>query len=578
MKQFFKVFIPIVLALAIILCLCWYLFIYDREFTRDVLLHGARYFDAQGNYKAASWFYDMAYEQSGDNDAVAIELAQQHKEDGNYTQAENTLSRGIEDGGGIELYIALSQTYVEQDKLIDAVKLLNGITNPELKAELDALRPAVPTAFPEPGFYNQYISVEVTAQSGTLLVNPIAEYPSVHDTPYSEPIALGDGENTIYALAVNETGLVSPLGVFGYTVGGVIEEVTFADAAVEAHVRQMLGLDENDIIYSNDLWDITYFDVPAEAKNYEDLRYMIFLESLIITDGPANQLGVLSSLTNLKTLSITNTSVSSDEIQLISNLAKLENLTVSGAGIASISGFEALGAMKHLDLSNNSIRNIEPLASMSSLQTLYLQQNALTDLSSLSGLTGLTTLDISYNAVSSLVPLSSLPALAWLDASYNSLTDLICASTMTGLQHLAVSNNAITDVTSLASVTGLTELNIGNNIITDITSLASLVNLTYFDFSYNQVTALPAFPTDCALITIDGSYNQLPDLEALRDLAHLNNVFMDYNEAIASVECLAKCPVLIQVDVYGTAVTEVSMLTDQSIIVNFNPTQEESND
>jgi len=171
MKQFFRVFIPIVLSLAIILCLGWYLFIYDRDFTRDALLHGARYFDGKGNYKAASWFYDRAYEQSGDNDAVAIELAQQHKDDGNYTQAENTLSRAIEDGGGIDLYIALSKTYVEQDKLIDAVKLLNGITNPELKAELDALRPAAPVAFPEPGFYNQYISVEVQHESGTLLVN-----------------------------------------------------------------------------------------------------------------------------------------------------------------------------------------------------------------------------------------------------------------------------------------------------------------------------------------------------------------------------------------------------------------------
>ena len=575
MKQFFRVFIPIVLSLAIILCLGWYLFIYDRDFTRDALLHGARYFDGKGNYKAASWFYDRAYEQSGDNDAVAIELAQQHKDDGNYTQAENTLSRAIEDGGGIDLYIALSKTYVEQDKLIDAVKLLNGITNPELKAELDALRPAAPVAFPEPGFYNQYISVEVQHESGTLLVNPIAEYPSVHDEPYAAPIALGDGENTIYALAVNDTGLVSPLGVFGYTVGGVIEEVTFADAAVEAHVRQLLGMDENDIIFSNDLWDISYFDVPVEAKNYEDLRYMIFLENLIVTDGPSGQLDVLSSLTNLKTLSITNTAVSADEVKLISNLAKLESLTLSGCGISSINGFEALSAMKHLDLSNNSIRNIAPLASMSGLQTLNLKENALTDLSSLSGLTGLTTLDISYNAVPSLVPLSSLTALSWLDASYNSLTDLICAGTMTGLQYLAVSNNAIADVSSLATLTGLAELRIGNNLVTDITALASLVNLTYFDFSYNQVTALPAFPTDCALITINGAYNQLTDLEALRELAHLNNVLMDYNEAIETVECLAKCPVLIQVDVYGTAVTEVSMLTDQSIIVNFNPTQEE---
>ena len=45
MKRFFKVFIPIVLVLSIIACMGWYLLIYDRDFTRDMLLNGARYLD-----------------------------------------------------------------------------------------------------------------------------------------------------------------------------------------------------------------------------------------------------------------------------------------------------------------------------------------------------------------------------------------------------------------------------------------------------------------------------------------------------------------------------------------------------
>ena len=50
---------------------------------------------------------------------------------------------------------------------------------------------------------------------------------------------------------------------------------------------------------------------------------------------------------------------------------------------------------------------------------------------------------------------------------------------------------------------------------------------------------------------------------------------MDYNENIKSVEPLANCHRLIRVDVYGTKVTEVTMLTDQSIIVNYNPVQDD---
>ena len=67
--------------------------------------------------------------------------------------------------------------------------------------------------------------------------------------------------------------------------------------------------------------------------------------------------------------------------------------------------------------------------------------------------------------------------------------------------------------------------------------------------------------------------NQIKSLEPLKGLKHLNNVFMDYNAGISSVSALANCPKLIQVNVYGTKVTQVGALTSQSIIVNYNPTQ-----
>ena len=92
MKKFFKILIPLLLAAAIILGLAWYLFTYDRDFTRDMLLYGARFCDRQGHSAVSSWFYDRAYDLAKDNDLVAVELAEQHKDSGNYTQAENTLT------------------------------------------------------------------------------------------------------------------------------------------------------------------------------------------------------------------------------------------------------------------------------------------------------------------------------------------------------------------------------------------------------------------------------------------------------------------------------------------------------
>ena len=62
-------------------------------------------------------------------------------------------------------------------------------------------------------------------------------------------------------------------------------------------------------------------------------------------------------------------------------------------------------------------------------------------------------------------------------------------------------------------------------------------------------------------------------MKKLEDLTVEDIVDMDYNKEISSVAPLKNCPVLIRVNVYATKVTEVTVLTDQSIEVNFNPVQ-----
>ena len=133
MKKIVKILVPIILAVAILLCTAWYLFIYDRAFTRDMLLTFARQSERNGSHTIAAWFYNQAYSQSSNSEAVAIELAEQYKAIGNFTKAEYTLSNAITDGASVDLYIALSKTYVQQDKILDAVSMLSKITNDEAK-------------------------------------------------------------------------------------------------------------------------------------------------------------------------------------------------------------------------------------------------------------------------------------------------------------------------------------------------------------------------------------------------------------------------------------------------------------
>ena len=575
MKKTMRILLPVLLVIAIILCSIWYLLIYDRAFARDMLLSCARISDESGNHTLSTWFYNCAYDltdnDSNSRDQVAIELAQQYKRSGNYTKAEYTLANAIADGGGVDLYIALCKTYVEQDKLYDAVNMLNNVTRPEIKAQLEQLRPAAPTMSPDSGLYNQYISVSISCESGSLYAATGNKYPS-KKAPYIESIQLTDGENAVSALVISESGLVSQLISKNYTIGGVVKEVTFADSGVEKEVRKILNVESEKILYSSDLWKILEFTVPAGTQSYEDLQHMTFLTSLTLENSVAGDLTCIESMQNLTDLTIRNTTISKETVNAIGTLVYLKNLTLENCGLSNISALSNITAVENLNLSHNAISDITPLSGLKELKTLNLEHNVITACSSLSGLASLQTLDISNNVLTTIAPISGIASLTWIDANTNSIASLSDMTSLTALEHLDLSSNKLTNIVSLAACTGLVDLNISGNTITDISKLAALTNLMYLDFSNNQVSALPEFPVSCALVTINGSHNNISTLEPLGGLDHLNNVYMDYNAEISTIKPLARCYKLIEVHVYGTKVTNVTALTDMSVIVNYDPT------
>ena len=570
MKRTFKRILPILLAIVTICSIIWYLFIYDRNFTRDMLLSGARFLDDRGNHAFAAWMYDQAYKQSKDNDTVAIELSDRFKEMGNYTKAENTLTRAIADGGSAELYIALSKTYLEQDKLLDAVTMLDSITDPTIKAQLDTIRPAAPTVDTNPGFYNQYLPVTVTPGDGQLYLTTDGEYPSIQDTPHNGTVTLESGENLLYALTVGDNGLVSSLSIFGYTVGGVIEPVELKDPVIDSLVRSQLQVSADATLYSSQLWEITALEIPEGAASFEDLARLPYLQSLTICGSTAPNLEGMQGLTQLTQLTMQGCSVSAVDLLIIASLPKLEKLALTDCGLSSIENLSALRTLTHLDLSNNSIRDLSALSFLSKLLELDLSHNALNNLNALSSLSGLNKLNVSYNSLSSIVPLASCTGLKELNISNNTISALTGIEGLTTLTKLDASFNSLADVQELAACTELTQLDLSSNSLTDITSLNVLTKLQYFSFNRNEVVTLPAWGTGCALVTIDGSYNKIKNISGLAGYGQLNTVLMDYNK-ISSVNALSSCHNLIKVSVYGNPVKDVSALTDMSVIVNYNP-------
>ena len=573
MKKIIKRIIPLLLIVALIASLCWYIFVYDRETVRDFLMAQARNCAQNGHFEAATWFYDISYDFAGEDENVAIDLAQIYKDSGNYTKAEYTLASAIADGATSELYIALCQTYVEQDKLLDAVNMLDKVADPAIKAELDALRPAAPQPDFVPGFYSQYISLNFAHEDGTLYVSTDGEYPSTAQTPCVTPIALEGGETKIYAITVGSNGLVSPLSILSYTIGGVVEAVEFADAAIEELIQAQLMFGSDTVIYSDDLWAVTSLAVPETAIELSDLKHLLFLEELTLQNREIDDLSFLEGMTHLKKLDLSGCAISGD-LSIIKSLPALEELTMRGCSLSSLSFLEGAPSLKKLDLRSNAVGNLSVLATIPTLQVLDLSDNAVRNLSPLTGLTELTSLNLAENVISHMAPLSTCVKLGTLDVSENKITSIAAVQNLTGLTSFRAEKNLITDASPLAVCTELRKLDISNNQIPDITMLSGLTKMTEFDFSYNLAAALPALPASAALVTIDGSYNQLSGLEPLDKLNALNYVYMDYNPELSKIAFLANNPNMVQINVFGTKVTQAqaNKCLDQSIIVNYDPT------
>ena len=167
MKHALKIILPIILILALIIGACCFFLIARRDLTESIFVYWGEHFYEAGRYSRAVSFYKAAMHFAPKDADLAIRLADAYKKSGNYTKAEYTLVSAITQiPDSVQLYVALSKTYVEQDKLLDAETMLGRITNDAVRTQIDALRPAAPVIEPESGNYSEYIDVTVTGASG----------------------------------------------------------------------------------------------------------------------------------------------------------------------------------------------------------------------------------------------------------------------------------------------------------------------------------------------------------------------------------------------------------------------------
>lgn len=553
MKRVIKVILPLVLVLILLAGACWFFLFHRSDLTANLLVRQAQSMTSHQRYERAVLYYSWAWSLEPERDDIPIALAEAYTAEGNFTKAEYTLVKAISNQPEqTDLYIALCRTYVMQDKFLDAAQMLDRTTDATVKATLDTMRPNAPTVTPDSGYYSEYIEITVEADTDTVYLTTNGQYPSTDDDLYTGPITLSGGETTVLALAVDEQGLVSPVVLNGYTVGGVVEPVTIQDPAIDRTIREQLGLSDSDTLMSDVLWSITNLILPADTQELSDLTLFTGLRSLTMQNVSGMDFSVLAQIPTLQELDLSGCTLSSGALQAIGSLTELKTLILNGCALSDISAFSQLTKLQELDLSNNNLSDIGVVSLYLDLRSLILSNNPLTSIAALSTCDQLETLDISHCSVSTLGSLTGKRA----------------------LKTLLASNNQLRSIKELSQCQSLEILEVASNLLDDISVLTELPQLTRFEGKQNsEIAYIPDFDEDiCQLVYFGVDYTQVEDLSGLSGIGTLNYVNADYTK-VTDLLPLAENRNLVQINVWDCGITQESLdaLSEASIIVNYNP-------
>ena len=555
MKRVLKIVIPLVVVLALLGTAAWFFLSFRADLTAGFLRGQAAKMVERERYSRAVTYYNWAWQLDPENQEIPLALAEAYAGSGNYTKAEYTLVRAISARPqDVDLYVALCQVYVAQDKLLDAVQMLDRTSDAEVKAALDELRPAAPVLSPENGYYTEYIEVTADGGGNAVYLSIDGDYPSMEDDAYTGPVTLPGGETMVMAVAVDENQMVSQAVQNGYTIGGVVEPVTLNDPAIDAAVREQLGMTAGETLMTDDLWSIAELTLPDTVADLADLSHFTGLTTLTIQNVSGLDFSVLSQLTALQTLDLSGCTISTGSLDAIAGLTGLRVLRLNNCALTDINALSQLTALTELQLANNSLTDIGVTSLMLDLETVTLTNNPVTSIAGLSACTKLKSLDISGCSVTSIASLSG----------------------KTALETLLAGNNQIADLSPLEGCTALAVLEVPYNLVSDISVLAQLPALTRFVGNNNQITAVPDFDEETSKLQyIQLDYNEVADLAGLQGIDSLNYVYADYNQ-VETILPLKNNINLIQINVWDNPIPEeeVKSLQENSIIVNYNPNYE----
>ncbi len=554
-----KKIVPWVIAVCVIIALAggWLLFggralqwYYTSQATRAI---------EENRPERAAEMLQKRLDMTPGDDTLRLRLAEMLAGMGAFSRAEYILHEGLEEAADpVPFYAALSAVFVTQDKLYDAVALLDGVKNPLTAEKLSALRPADPVPQPLGGVYQHLLEVSVTVPEGySCYISWEGEIPSIERDRYTEPLTLQPGITQVKAVMVDEAGIVSGWAVAEYRLENVRVPLTFADPMVERDVRAALNKPEGEL-YSDEAAALTELHSvePAAYKTLSDLEPLTGLTKLTLQGlGEHCDISVLPKMGKLAELRLQSMSLDSMDLEVISQMLWLRVLSLPENQMTILTPLSALTELTELNLSSNSLMELEDLRALTALTGLNLAGNAVQDVSVLRELTALKSLDLSGNRIVTLDGLQNMKALTTLSVAHNYLSGLFEIQGLTALQELDISSNALTSLSALSALTALRVLKAPGNELEALEALSTLAALETLDVSGNQIAALTGLESLTSLSELEASKNKITGVEPLRGLPALAVLRLE-NNAVQTLQPLKDCPKLKTVYAFGNTLTD----------------------
>lgn len=441
------------------------------------------------DYEQAIASYQQALDIDDKNKEANMGLAQAYDSNNMYTYAEAIYKNMLEiDNLQTEVYEKLADVYMRQEKLDEAKALLEQameVTEDETITELYYVtRPEAPTVNHGAGEYADRIRVELipSGEYQTIYYTTDGSEPTVESAVYSTPLILRNGKTVLKAMVVNTTGYQSDIAVYEYDIKIEDIEVILEEPLIERIIRDKLQIPYDEKIYNDDIEQMTeIYIVSAAFGGAEDTNTVFLKEQSFLLNGYEQQVyeyGQVSTLSDLRYMPF------------------LERVVVLYQPELDISGLAECESIEELSLAGNHLvsGDIAAIAGLAELKKLNLGWNNIQDLSALSGLTELNTLSVWGNGLRDIQALSTLVNLTYLDFSDNMVSDLTPVAGMTQLNQLWMYNNRIKDISSLGSLNQLQVLMLRDNPIENPESIRSI---------YPKLTRL-----DVDLLNLGGANNE----------------------------------------------------------------------